>query len=62
MRLFYRKRRAVCMQVEERSREGKLDGNHGRGERKWSLNGAKLGKKEVSVKLFSGRDVKLPCS
>lgn len=37
-------------------------GIHGRGERKWSLNGAKLGKKEVSEKLFSGRDVKLPCS
>lgn len=50
------------MQVEEKSREGKLDRSHGRGERKWSLNGAKLGKKEVSVKLFSGRDVKLPCS
>lgn len=29
---------------------------------KWSLNGAKLGKKEVSVKLFSGRDLKLPYS
>jgi len=31
MCLFYRKRRAVCMQVEERSREGKLDRNPWKG-------------------------------